>query len=309
VAIALPLTPMKAVLGLLPPEREDHSWAYEIKWDGYRTLAGVRVGPGPAGAARDLWLQSSNRLDVTVKYPELRDLPAAVEARSAILDGELVVFGPEGRPTFELMQRHERPVVFQAFDVLSIDGRDVVAEPYERRRELLAGLLATGSNWSVPGHRIGGGVELLEATRERDLEGVMAKRLGSPYQVGKRTPNWRKVKNRRRVQLVVGGYTDGTGNRSSTFGSLLVGQPTPDGALRFAGGIGTGFDQRTLESLLQQLRSLRRDTCPFTPTPPREYVRGARWVEPELVIDAEITEFTNEGLVRHGSFVGLAEDP
>jgi bifunctional non-homologous end joining protein LigD len=297
--LKFPVDPMKAVLSTLPPESEDEKWAYEIKWDGYRTLCFVEGGT--------VRLQSSNKLDVTKKYPELAGLPKSVKKKSAILDGELVIFDAAGRPTFELMQRHETPVVFQVFDVLSIGGKDVIAEPYERRRDLLAGLVEQGSNWSVPSHRVGGGRDLFEAAAERDLEGVMAKRLGTPYQPGKRTPNWRKVKIRREVEVVVGGYTGGTGARASSFGALLVGRPADDGTLAFAGGVGTGYSQRTLDTLLKTLRSLRTDRCPFTPTPPREYTRNATWVEPVLTAVIELTEFTNEGYVRHASFIRMKE--
>ncbi|HEY7627467.1 MAG TPA: hypothetical protein VH761_10380, partial [Ilumatobacteraceae bacterium] len=178
--------------------------------------------------------------------------------------------------------------------------------PYEKRRELLAGLVEPGSNWTVPTHRIGDGVALLDATVERGLEGVMAKRLGSVYLPGKRTPNWRKVKNRRQVDVVVGGYRPGGGNRESTFGALLVGVPEPAG-LRFAGGVGTGFNQRVLADLTKRLRQLRTPECPFITMPPREYSRDAIWVRPELRARIEITEFTNEGYVRHSSFIRLIE--
>ncbi len=291
-----PVAPMKAAIGTLPSD--DDTWAYEIKWDGYRTLAFV-----DAGQTR---LQSSNLLDVTAKYPELAELAASVNAKSAIIDGELVVLDAEGRPSFELMQQHATQVAYYAFDVLSVDGHDTIALPYEQRRELVTGLLESGPNWMVPAHRVGDGAALVAATIERGLEGVMAKRLGSIYVPGKRTPNWRKVKNRHTVQVVIGGYTPGTGNRGTTFGALLVGVPEADG-LRFAGGVGTGFNQRTLSDLSARLRSLRSDSCPFASLPPREYSRNAIWVRPELHADVEIAEFTNEGYVRHSSFTGLVQ--
>ena len=134
----------------------------------------------------------------------------------------------------------------------------------------------------------------------------MAKRLGSTYQTGKRSPNWRKIKNRRRVDVVIGGYTVGEGNRSTTFGSLLVGRFDGD-RLAFAGGVGTGFDQRLLTSLTRRLDDLRTDDCPFDPVPPASYRRAARWVRPELTATIEMTEFTNDGLVRHASFIELQE--
>jgi bifunctional non-homologous end joining protein LigD len=296
-ALRFPVVPMKAAMGNLPPESADHEWAYEIKWDGYRTLAFVADG-----AVR---LQSSNSIDVTAKYPELAGLADAVNAGSAILDGELVVLDPTGRPSFELMQRHETQVAFYAFDVLQIDGTDTVALPYEARRELLQQLVEPGANWLVPAHQVGDGAALLAATAERGLEGVMAKRLGSPYQPGKRTPNWRKVKNRVRVEVVIAGFNAGTGNRSSTFGALLVGRPQPDGSLAFAGGVGTGFTQARLESLLTMLRERVVPDCPFTKAPPRSQTGVATWVRPDLRAVIEITEFTNDGLVRHASFIDL----
>ena len=293
--LRFPVAPMKAAIGRLP--EDDERWAYEIKFDGYRTLAFVD------GA--EVRLQSTNLLDVTAKWPEIGGIHESVHAKRAILDGELVVLDDQGRPRFELIQRHETQAAYYVFDVLSIDGKDTIGLPYEDRRRLLADVLDPGSNWAVPGHRIGDGDALLAATVEQQLEGVMAKRLGSTYLPGKRSPNWRKVKNRVPAQVVVGGYTAGTGNRSSTFGSLLVGRREGD-RLRFAGGVGTGFSQAVLESLTKQLRALRTDVCPFDPPPPREYVRGATWVRPELEANIELTEFTNEGFVRHGSFLGLA---
>ena len=291
-----PVAPMKAAIGNLPPD--DDNWAYEIKWDGYRTLAFVEGG-------RTRW-QSSNLIDVTAKYPELSEFAGSVNADSAIVDGELVVLDADGRPSFELMQQHATQVAFYAFDVLSIGGHDTISLPFESRRELLSGLLEAGANWMVPAHRIGDGAALVAATVERGLEGVMAKRLGSVYVPGKRTPNWRKVKNRRSVEVVIGGYKPGSGNRETTFGSLLVGVPA-DGGLRFAGGVGTGFDQRTLRDLSVKLARLRSDHCPFLTLPPREYTRDAIWVRPEMHANVEISEFTNEGYVRHSSFVGLVE--
>ncbi|MCU1503114.1 MAG: hypothetical protein JWM12_2468 [Ilumatobacteraceae bacterium] len=294
--LCFPVEPMSATLGSLPAAADDDNWAYEIKWDGYRTIAFVE-----AGALR---LQSRRLLDVTAKYPELGGLAASVNARRAVLDGEVVCFDETGRPSFEALQRHDTQAVFHIFDVLSIDDSDTIGLPYEQRRDLVSGVVEAGSNWLVPAHRIGDGAALVAATLERGLEGVMAKRLGSTYQIGKRTPNWRKIKNRRRVELIVGGFTAGGGNRAGSFGALLVGQPE-DGKLHFAGGVGTGFNQQTLEMLRTRLLALRTDECPFDPPPPREYRRDATWVRPELTATIELTEFTNDGLVRQASFIGL----
>ncbi|MET0324424.1 MAG: non-homologous end-joining DNA ligase [Ilumatobacteraceae bacterium] len=295
--LSFPVEPMKATLGTLPTA--DDGWAYEIKWDGYRTLAFVGDG-----AVR---LQSSNLYDVTHKYPELAPLAEAVDAGRAVLDGELVVLDDVGRPRFELIQRHERQAALYVFDVLSIDGHDTIAEPYEERRRLLGEILGSGSNWAVPAHRLGDGQALLDATVAQELEGVMAKRLGTTYRPGARSKDWRKVKNRIKAEVVIGGYTPGGGNRSSRFGALLVGRPV-DGALAFAGGVGTGFTQRRLDDLMARLQALRTDECPFDPPPPTAYRRGATWVEPVLKANIEVTEFTNDGYVRQASFIGLLDD-
>ncbi|MET0325907.1 MAG: hypothetical protein ABW219_11830, partial [Ilumatobacteraceae bacterium] len=210
-------------------------------------------------------------------------------------------------PRVELIQRHERQAALYVFDVLSIDGRDTIAEPYEERRRLLGEILGSGSNWAVPAHRLGDGQALLDATLAQQLEGVMAKRLGTSYRPGARSKDWRKVKNRIPAEVVIGGYTPGGGNRSSKFGALLVGRPV-DGVLAFAGGVGTGFTQRRLEELMTRLQALRTDQCPFDPPPPTAYRRGATWVEPVLRASIEVTEFTNDGYVRQASFIGLVDE-
>jgi len=299
--LTFPVMPMKATLGTLPPPSDDARWAYEIKWDGYRTLAFV-------GAGR-VRLQSSNGRDVTAAYSELGSLAEGVHATTAILDAELVVLDAAGRPSFQLVQQHAGQAVLYVFDVLQIDDHDTIELGYLDRRRLLDQVLEAGSNWIAPGHRVGGGAELLEATAAQGLEGVMAKRIDSPYQPGRRTPNWRKVKNRVRTEVVIGGFTAGAGNRSGAFGSLLVGLPSDDDpdVLTFAGGVGTGFDQKRLDSLTKRLRSLRTDVCPFVPPPPTSYRRTATWVRPQLAAEIEITEFTNDGLVRHASFIELHE--
>lgn len=293
--VRFPTEPMKAVLGTLPAD--DDNWAYEIKFDGYRTLAFVDGGR--------LRLQSSSGRDVTDSYPELGGLSQAINGTSAVLDGELVGLDDTGRPRFELVHRHSVEVAFYAFDLLALNDVPTISLAYEQRRALLADVLDQGSHWSVPAHRIGDGQALFDAAAEQQLEGVMAKRLGSTYQPGKRSPSWIKVKVRQRVTLPIGGFTPGSGNRSSTFGSLLVGVPA-DAGLRFAGGVGTGFNQAALESLTARLRTLAIPECPFLATPPRSYL-PATWVRPELSAVVEIAEFTNDGLVRHATFIELAD--
>jgi len=300
VQLQFPVTPMKAGIGRLP--EDDRAWAFEVKWDGYRTIA--HLGGGRAR------LQSTAGLDVSARWPELADLGGALNATSAIVDAELVVLDDDGLPRFELVQQSgvgsDRPAVLHLFDVLSVAGTATIALPYEDRRRLLSDLIEPGDNWTIPAHRIGDGADLLAATEAQGLEGIVAKRLGSIYRPGTRSRDWRKVKNRRRVDVTIGGYTAGSGSRASTFGALLVGRPDGD-RLTFAGGVGSGFDQAALESLSARLGDSTTGDCPFDPPPPSGYGRDATWVEPTLRATIEIAEFTNEGLARHASFVGLID--
>jgi bifunctional non-homologous end joining protein LigD len=300
--LRFPVVPMKATMGSTGAVPDGDDWAFEIKWDGYRTIVHVADGR--------VLLQSTAGHDVTDRWPEFSGLADAVNARSAILDGELVVFDDDGRPRFELTQRSgvgsDRQAVIQFFDVLQVDGNDTIDLPYLDRRRLLEQLVEPGDNWTVPACRIGDGAALVAATAEQGLEGVIAKRIDSRYRPGTRSRDWRKIKNRTEVELIVGGFTAGSGNRADTFGALLVGRPGPEG-LAFAGGVGTGFDQRTLRDLTGRLRELVVEACPFDPAPPTSVARTATWVDPLLHARVEIAEFTNDGLVRHATFIGLAD--
>jgi len=297
--LRFPVLPMKATMASLPSD--DEGWAYEIKWDGYRTVAFVE-----GGAVR---LQSSSGRDVTARWPEVGGLADAVNAGSVILDGELVVVDGEGRPNFGHLQQSgvgsKHQAALYVFDVLQVEGTDTIGLPYRDRRQLLSGLVEAGQNWAIPSHSVGNGADLVRATVERGLEGVIAKRLDSIYHPGTRTKEWRKIKNRIRTTLAVGGFTHGTGNRSSSFGALLVGKRRSGDSLEFAGGVGTGFDQKTLATLTRRLRGLATDGCPFDPPPPAPVRRTATWVTPSLDATIEIAEFTNDGLVRHASFLHL----
>jgi bifunctional non-homologous end joining protein LigD len=178
---SFPVMPMKASLGSMPDGDE---WAFEIKWDGYRTIVHVFNG--------DVRLQSAAGHDVTSRWPELNGIASAVNANSAILDGELLVFDDDGRPRFDLVQRSgvgaskrvdepRREAAIHLFDVLEIDGTDTTGLDYLGRRQLLSQLIEPGPNWLVPAHQIGDGTSLLTATREQDLEGVIAKRINSVW--------------------------------------------------------------------------------------------------------------------------------
>jgi len=299
---------MAAVTGDLPVG--DERWAFEVKWDGVRALTYVDAG--------GLRMESRNLLDITPRYPELHGLREALGPHEAVLDGEVVTFDDEGRPSFQRLQHRmhvagvhdvrlrmqQYPVVYMLFDVLWLDGHATVGLPYTDRRKLLTALDLEGERWQVPAHHVGDGQAMLDAARERGLEGVMAKRLDSVYEPGRRSRSWVKVKTRRRQEFVVGGWLEGSGNRAGRIGALLVGY-YGEGGLRFAGKVGTGYTDRTLAELAALLAPLARESSPFDmPVPYRE----SHWVEPALVCEVEFGEWTEGGTLRHPSYKGLRDD-
>ena len=304
------IDPMKAVTGELPT---DDGWAFEVKWDGMRIVAFC-----DRGAIR---LQTTNRLDATTRFVELAPLAESLRAHQVVLDGEVVAFSEAGRPDFGRLQSrmHGIPpaaihgdeqlvaISYVVFDLLWLDGLDAMPAPYLDRRRLLTELVEPGPSWQVPSHQVDDGRALLDAVTERGLEGVVAKRTDSIYVPGKRSSAWRKVKVRRRQELVVGGWLPGEGTRSSTFGALLVGYHTPDG-LHYAGRVGTGFDTADLARLQAALAAHPRGTSPFLAPLPAPVARHGRWVEPELVVEVSFGEWTSADILRHPSYEGLRLD-
>ena len=305
------IEPMRAVTGEVPTD--DSPWAYEIKWDGMRAIATCDRGA--------LGLRSANGLDATARFPELGPLADSLSAHRVVLDGEIVAFGPDGRPSFGLLQPRiqassaatiaeraaAQPVVYVIFDLLWLDGHDVTALAYADRTRLLRDLVEPGPTWQVVEPQLGSGADLLAAVAERGLEGLIAKRRDSRYEPGRRSGAWRKLKVRRRQELVVGGWLPGQGARATTLGSLLVGYYEGD-ALRYAGRVGTGFTDADLRSWLAELAARGRATTPFDPPPPRAVARRARWVEPELVAEVAFGEWTGDGILRHPALVGRRVD-
>lgn len=292
--------------------RDDGRWAYEFKWDGVRALVFVE-----AGAVR---VQGRSQRDFTVQYPEVTGLGAALAARGthdAVLDGEVVALGADGTPSFQTLQRRmhvvsphdvrtrmaDTPVIFLAFDLLRLEGELTLSRPYTERRALLEGLELAGNNWQVPPSQTGDGDAMLAVSKQRELEGVVAKRLDSPYEPGRRSRNWLKIKNKQRVDLLIGGWAEGSGNRSSRIGALLVGYPEGDG-LRYAGNVGSGFTDKMLDDLRARLAPLARDDSPFV-NPPRW--PHLHYVDPVLTCEVEFTEWTEERTLRHPVFKGLKE--
>jgi bifunctional non-homologous end joining protein LigD len=302
------IEPMLAKTGPLP--RDDHRWAYEIKWDGVRAIAYVDGGR--------LRLASRNGRDITPRYPELRELGRALAGHEAVLDGEVVAFDAEGRPSFQRLQgrmhltsdhvvrrlAQSEPVAYVLFDLLWLDGHSLPALPYSERRERLLALDLSGPTWQTPASHVGDGAAMLEASRARGLEGIIAKRLDSPYTPGRRPGTWVKVKNVRSTEVVIGGWLEGEGRRSGRLGALVVGY-YEDGALRYAGRVGTGFDEAELNRLGGLLAPLARADSPFEGRqPPRE----THFVEPELVATVNYGEWTQARTLRHPVYKGLRDD-
>jgi len=321
------LAPMLAVPGGLPADPQ--AFAFEYKWDGMRALVEVRAGR--------LRIWSRNGLEQQLRFPELAGLAGALKGHDVLLDGEIVAFDAKGRPDFGRLQNRfglkdprdiatqakAHPTHFLAFDVLRLDGRDLTRLPYQERRRVLESLRLEGDSWGTTPSHVGAGQAMLQLSRDMGLEGVMAKRLDSPYLSGDRSPAWLKVRNRNRQEFVVGGWSEGAGTREGTFGALLVGvhegprrsKGKPQGAkaraasLRYMGRVGSGYRADDLARLQQGLDSLAAAKSPFAALPPEEVAAaGVHFVKPRLVVEVEFNGLSRHGALRQASFKGLRTD-
>jgi bifunctional non-homologous end joining protein LigD len=303
------IEPMLARTGPLPPD--DGRWGYEVKWDGIRAI-------GYAEGGR-LKLESRNGNDITSRYPELRELGRELGSREAVLDGEVVAFGPDGKPSFQVLQSRmhvasesvqrrlaaSHPVAYVIFDLLYLDGRSLMDLRYDERRERLLELQLRGPNWQTPAHHVGNGAALLEATRAQGLEGIIAKRLDCPYTPGRRAQGWIKVKHVRRTEVVIGGWLGGEGGRAGRLGALVVGYYDDEGSLRYAGRVGSGFDERELDRVGKLLAARARETSPFEGRQPPKLTH---FVEPDLVASVDFSQWTSAHTLRQPSYKGLCDD-
>jgi bifunctional non-homologous end joining protein LigD len=313
--MALPkqISPMLATPADLPPTAGDDQWAYETKWDGVRAIVYI-----DGGRVR---VMSRNDRDVSVSYPELRRLGESLSSTALVLDGEIVAFDGAGAPSFARLQKRMHvakpaearklaesdPAVYVIFDLLYLDGRSTLTLPYLQRRELLDGLALAGPSWQTPGYFRGGGADVLAASKELGLEGVVAKRIDSPYKPGRRSQDWRKVKNVRTQEVVVVGWKPGKGRRERTIGALLLAIPDAEG-LRYVGNVGTGFTDKMLAELLGTLRGSERKTSPLATPLTAVEARDARFVTPALVGEVAFGEWTPDGRLRHPVWRGLRAD-
>ena len=241
---------MLAVPGELPAAGEDGRWAYELKWDGVRAIGYVQDGTTR--------LMSRNDLDVSVSYAEVLEPPEGLRRRSAVLDVELVALDERGRPSFGRLQErmHVRdqaavrrlsgrvPVLYYVFDLLRLDDRPLLQLPYTERRALLEDLELDTTTWRVPPSFSGPAADVMAASAQHGLEGIVAKRRASTYRPGQRSPDWRKVKHQRMQEVIIAGWRPGKGRRTNRIGSLILAVPDRRGNLQHVGGVGTGFTER-----------------------------------------------------------------
>jgi bifunctional non-homologous end joining protein LigD len=291
-------------------------WLFEIKWDGYRAVAFIDNG--------NLRLVSRNQNELTPRYPELKDLPKFVKAKTAILDGEVVALDDQGRASFSLMQQRtgfrpggrrgvtnaDVPVLYYAFDLLYLDGYDWRKVPLNERKKKLAALLITGDSVRYSDHYEKQGKALFEMARAKGLEGILAKKRDSIYQE-RRSSEWLKIKIRHRLEAVIGGYTEPEGSRAH-FGSIVLGLYDKQRRLIHVGQAGSGFDQKSLEEVWKLLKKRETKKNPFHGEV--EALRKIYWVKPELVAEIEYAEWTEGPSTGSGPklrapvFLGLRDD-
>jgi bifunctional non-homologous end joining protein LigD len=260
---------------------------------------------------------------MTLAYPELRALGEQLGTTQVLLDGEIVTFDAQGRPSFARLQKRMHvssaavanrlaasdPAILLIFDILHLEGQSTLGLPYRDRRNLLEGLALSGPAWQTPPAFSGNGAEAVGVSQEQGLEGVMAKRLGSMYTPGRRSPDWVKVKNIRTQEVIIGGWRPGSGRREDMIGSLLLGLPGAgkQDSLEYVGKVGTGFTQAALADLMKHLQPLSQETSPFGDIP-RTDAREAQWVRPQLVGEVVFTEWTSQNRLRHPAWRGLRPD-
>lgn len=303
------MRPMLATPGDAVPVGDD--WQHEVKWDGMRVLVHVD--------GHRVRVTSRTERDVTVAFPELTRSTSGLPGHDdLLLDGEVVVL-KDGVPTFAgIAERFNvtkpadadrlsasAPVTLMAFDLLRVGGHETLGQPLRVRRELLAASDLTSSWVQVPAI-FDDGELLLTATAEQHLEGIVSKRLSSPYRPGTRSPDWRKIVHRRTSSYVIGGWRPET-DRAGVLGSLLIGTPA-EGGLQYVGRIGSGLAGATGAALLPQLRALETPDSPFNAAIPATEARGAHWLRPELVADIEYHTITSDGRLRQPSWRGVRSD-
>jgi len=285
----------------------DPEWIFETKWDGFRSVCFISKGK-----ARFV---SRNQIEMTPQYPELANISKQIDAKEAILDGEIVALDEHGRPQFQLLQNKLRirsgsyakarsaQILYFVFDLLYLDGYDLMACPVVERKAKLEQILRPASFIKYSDHVEDEGEAFFREIAKFRLEGMIAKRAASKY-VQKRTADWLKVKTVQRSEVVIGGYTQPRGARSY-LGSLVVGLYR-DGKLHYVAHVGGGLNERTLTQIYKLLQPLKTDQSPFAVKPKTN--EPVQWVKPKLVAEVKFSEWTADQRMRHPVFIGLRED-
>jgi bifunctional non-homologous end joining protein LigD len=306
------LEPMKALLIRELPDGD--GWIYESKFDGYRALA-FKTG-------QKLQLVSRNQNSFNESYPGLVAALKTLLADNAVIDGEIAALDESGRSSFQLLQNYgsdpKPPLVYYAFDLLSLEGIDFRSRPLiERRRRLAALLKKAPAGVRFSEELRGSKEELLEVARQFQLEGLIAKKSDSLYEAGRRSGSWVKVKLTQQQEFVIGGFTEPEGSRKH-FGALLVGY-YGEGGFLFAGRVGSGYSEKRLAELHRLLQKIRRDDCPFINLPEKRrgrwgqgitpaVMKRCHWVEPRLVAQIKFAEWTVDDQLRQPIFLELRTD-
>ncbi len=292
------LEPMKAQL--VDAAFDDDRWLFEVKWDGIRLVSFIDNGK--------VSLQTRAGRIVDDEYPQLQAVSRLVKAKQAVLDGEIVALDEEGRPSFQLLQnrgKEPHPMQYVVFDIVYLDGQRLFRVPLEDRKRLLRDIVRDSDLLKYSEHVLGEGKAFFKAAQQKQLEGIVAKLRDSPYQPGMRSSAWLKIKAVRQQEVVIGGFTEPRGGRRH-FGALIVGV-YEDGKFVYAGHVGGGFDERSLESLAKLMKPLIVKTSPFSGEPPRGNEKPT-WVRPKLVAEVKFAEWTRDGVMRQPVFLGLRDD-
>ena len=307
------IEPMKAKLVEKPPATGD--WMYELKFDGIRLIV-LKHGD-------KVLLLSRNQNDLSARFPEIVGAVKKLAAEECVLDGEVVALDEEGRSSFQLLQAREMegrksPIYFYAFDLLQLDGKKLVSLPLEVRKSVLESVCRDAGDPIRYSGAIGGDAnQLLKEVQRRGLEGIIGKLRNSPYEDGRRSGAWIKLKCVNEQEFVIGGYTPPQGARKY-FGAILVGYYNGDN-LVFAGKVGTGFTGKSLATLHKKFHSEQRADCPFVDLPSKqngEWVLGItpsmmtrmHWINPTFVAEIKFAEWTRDGKLRAPVFLGLRDD-
>ncbi len=305
--------PMKAKLVEKPPATGD--WIYELKFDGIRLIA-VKTD-------KKISLLSRNQNELGARFPEIVEAIKNLPAGECLIDGEVVALDEKGRSSFQLLQAREMegrksPVYFYAFDLLQLDGTDLVGLPLDARKNVLEKLCGDAGDPIRYSGAIGGdATRLLEEVKRRGLEGIIGKQRNSVYEPGRRSGAWIKLKCVNEQEFVIGGYTPPQGARKH-FGAVLVGY-YENKKLVFAGKVGTGFTAKSLATLHKEFRAEERADCPFVDLPSKQngqwvqgitpsMMRKMHWVNPVFVCEIKFAEWTRDGKLRAPVFLGLRED-